>query len=430
MPDLIIPVPQPVQTDPDQLRWGIVSTVKGSLHQIARFIAYHLDLGAQRIHIHLDVPDAALAERLAHPKVRFTQCDEAYWAGKPNRARETHQMRQVFNATRVYRICKLDWLAHIDVDEFLLPTAPLPELLAQADPNAPFVAIVPSEMIDSAGEPHHFKRPCHGTVKRNIYPTYGEHVPGGFISTQSPKLIARTGLPDIRQGIHALRLHGRIVRGGTRIDGLELGHAHAPIGEVLDGVGDDVTSARVRPMELLGGSDTAYKAFIPPTGGRRDLVAQIYPTFGMHLRGGFLSHLAGKLFVRTGLPDISVQIHNAFQGGDMLPGAAELVQIDLAHAHAKSWEDWRRAYAYRLDKGSYRSEIKAATKPEDGGMSLHQLFHWLEAEQGEDGLRAFYDEVIADSPDMRARLNAHGLLRHVDLNLDAMLSRHFPDAAV
>ena len=228
MPDLIIPVPQPVQTDPDQLRWGIVSTVKGSLHQVARFIAYHLDLGAQRIHIHLDVPDAALAERLAHPKVRFTQCDEQYWAGKPNRARETHQMRQVFNATRVYRICKLDWLAHIDVDEFLLPAAPLPELLAQADPHAPFVAIVPSEMMDSTGEPHHFKRPCHGTIKRKIYPTYGEHVPGGFISTQSPKLIARTGLPDIRQGIHALRLHGRIVRGGTKIDGLELGHAHAP----------------------------------------------------------------------------------------------------------------------------------------------------------------------------------------------------------
>lgn len=228
MPDLIIPVPQPVENNPENLRWGIVTTVRGPIRQIAGFIAYHLNLGAHRIHVHLDEPDAAVAERLAHPKVRFVQCDAAYWAGKPNRAHETHQMRQVFNATRIYRMCKLDWLAHIDVDEFLLPTAPMTQLLAAADPHAPFVGIIPSEMMDSEGEPHHFKHPCHGTVKRRIYPTYGTHVPGGFISTQSPKLIARTGLADIRQGIHALRLRGRIVRGGTTIAGLHLGHAHAP----------------------------------------------------------------------------------------------------------------------------------------------------------------------------------------------------------
>ena len=228
MPDLTVPVPQPVQTDPDKLRWGIVSTLKGPLARIARFVAYHLDLGANRIHIHLDVPDQALADRLAHPKVRFTQCDDAYWDGKPNRARSTHQMRQVFNATRIYRISQLDWLAHIDVDEFLLPPAPLRPLLAAADPHAPFIEMIPAEMLDGDGDPHHFKRPVHGAAKRAIYPTFGAHVPGGFISTQSPKLIARTGLDGVRLGIHALRHNGRIVRGGTVIDGLELGHAHAP----------------------------------------------------------------------------------------------------------------------------------------------------------------------------------------------------------
>lgn len=257
MPPLLTPVPQPVQTDPAQLRWGIVSTQKGSLRQIARFVAYHLDLGAHRIHIHLDVPDAALAERLAHPRVRFTQCDEAYWAGKPQRARATHQMRQVFNATRAYRMTKLDWLAHIDVDEFLLPPAPLTELLAQVDPNAPFVSILPSEMMDSDGPVHHFKRPCHGTVKRAIYPTYGEHVPGGFISTQSPKLIARTGLADVRQGIHALRVQGQIVRGGASIDGLDLGHAHAP---------DFATFQRHMAYRLNKGSYHDRKGHLNPLG--------------------------------------------------------------------------------------------------------------------------------------------------------------------
>lgn len=225
---LTIPVPQPVQTDPARLRWGIVSTIRGPQIQIARFIAHHLDLGAHRIHVHLDEPDPAVAERLNHPRVRFTLCDDAYWAGRPERARETHQLRQVHNATRVYRFSKLDWLAHIDVDEFLLPLAPMPELLASVRADAPFVAIIPSEMMDSPGEPHHFKRPCHGMIKRAIYPIYGAHVPGGFISTQSPKLMARTGLSDVRLGIHALRLKGRIVDGGAWVDGLELGHAHAP----------------------------------------------------------------------------------------------------------------------------------------------------------------------------------------------------------
>ena len=228
MAELIIPVPQPVQTDPGKLRWGIVSTVKGSARQIARFIAHHLDLGAHRLHIHLDVPDSALAQRLSHPKVRFTQCDDTYWQGKPERARSTHQMRQIFNATRTYRMCALDWLAHIDVDEFLLPPDSMTDLLAAADAQAPYVSVIPSEMMHSTGDTQYFKRPAHGSIKRRIYPTFGAHVPGGFVSTQSPKLIARTGLQDIRQGIHALRLQGRIVRGGTTIPGLELGHAHAP----------------------------------------------------------------------------------------------------------------------------------------------------------------------------------------------------------
>ncbi|MFL4470859.1 glycosyltransferase family 2 protein [Tateyamaria armeniaca] len=228
MADLSVPVPQPVQTDPDRLRWGIVSTVKGSLPQIARFIAYHLDLGANRVHVHLDVPDEALADRLAHPKVRFTQCDDAYWQGKPARARSTHQMRQVFNATRMYRISQLDWLAHIDVDEFLLAPSLLPDLLAAVDPNVPYVSVDPCEMLDSQGDPHHFKRPARAALKRKIYPTYGAHIPGGFISTLSPKLIARTGLDGVRLGIHALRHKGKIVRGGARIEGLDLGHAHAP----------------------------------------------------------------------------------------------------------------------------------------------------------------------------------------------------------
>ncbi len=308
--------------------WGLSATILAPARDTLRFAAYHLDQGAHRLYIYLDADTpAAYAPLKAHPKVRVQTCDAAHWKKLVGQRPDKHQARQTMNATHAYnRRAEVDWLIHMDVDEYLVP--------------------------------------------------------------------------------------------------------QAPVAKVLGDLGPDVTSARVRPMELLGGSQNAYKAFIPPTGRRQDLVNKVYPNFGTHLRGGFLSHLAGKLFVRTGLQDVAVQIHNAFQGGEMLPDAAELVQIDLAHAHAKSWEDWRAAYAYRLDKGSYRAELKPATKPEQGGMSLHDLFRWLEADQGEAGLRAFYDEAIGDSADMRARLDAHGLLRIADLDLDSALARHFPDAAV
>ena len=308
--------------------WGLTATILAPAPEILRFAAYHLEQGAHRLYIYLDDDNAAAYAPLkAHPKVRVQVCDAAHWKRLAGKRPSKHQVRQTLNATHAYnRRVEVDWLIHMDVDEFLVP--------------------------------------------------------------------------------------------------------QSPVADVLDRVPDTVTSARVRPMELLGGSTTAYKAFIPANGARRALVNHIYPTFGAHLKGGYLSHVAGKLFVRTGLDDMYIRIHNAYQAEVMLPDAAELVQSDLAHAHAKSWDGWRAAYAYRVAQGSYRAELKAATKPEKGGMSLHDLFRWLEADQGEAGLRAFYDEVIGDSPDLRARLSAHGLLREVDLGLDAALARHFPDAPV
>ncbi|MFL4470858.1 glycosyltransferase family 2 protein [Tateyamaria armeniaca] len=308
--------------------WGLSATILAPTPDILRFAAYHLDQGAHRLYIYLDddTPDAYNALK-AHSKIRVQTCDTAHWKRLGGKRPDKHQVRQTMNATHAYnRRAEVDWLIHMDVDEFLVPRVPVADVLA--------------------------------------------------------------GLPD------------------------------------------DLTSARVRPMELLGGGTDAFKAFIPADGQRRARVDQIYPNFGRHLKGGFLSHVAGKLFVRTGLDTVTVKIHNAFQNGEMLEGAAELGEIDLAHCHAKSWESWQASYAYRLQKGSYRAELKPATQPEQGGLSLHDLFQRIEAEQGAAGLRAFYDEVIGDSPDLRARLEAQGLLRLAALDLDGAVARHFPNVAL
>lgn len=210
------------------MRWGIVTTVKAPLRKVAEFVAFHLALGAHRIHVHLDDPAPHIAERLAHPRVRFIQCDDAYWQNKPNHARSKHQLRQAFNATRMYRITKLDWLFHIDVDEFILTPSPLPELLARVDTDCTHVALYPVEKMEGSSDPHYFKRRARKAAKHVIYPIFGHHVPGGFIGTRSPKIGARTGLENVRLGIHALLHLGENVKNAASLPGVELGHAHAP----------------------------------------------------------------------------------------------------------------------------------------------------------------------------------------------------------
>jgi len=304
--------------------WGLVSTILAPTPDILRFVAYHLDRGAQRLYIYLDAdtPDAYAALK-DHPKVRVTTCDAAHWQRLGAARPDKHQARQTLNATHAYRRNpEVDWLIHIDVDEFLVPHAPIPDVLGA----------VPAT--------------------RNL--------------------------------------------------------------------------VRIRPMEALGGSTEAFKGFIPADGRRRQRVTQMYPNFGKHLTGGFVSHILGKIFIRTGLPDITLRIHNAFQGDVGLPDCVDLPQIDLAHFHAKTWDDWRAAYDFRLDRGSYRAELK----PSHTGVSLNTLFHQIVAAHGEAGLRMFYDEAIGDSPDLRARLDAQGLLRIASLDFDTPVARHFPKAPV
>ena len=309
----------------DKIKWGVASTILAPTHDILAFAAYHLAAGAHRLYIYLDAPNPeAFAQLDAHPKVRVITCDASYWKQRKRDRPETHQVRQTANATHAYnRRPEVDWLIHMDADEFLVADRPIAELLAE----------------------------------RSAHPV----------------------------------------------------------------------ATRIRPMEQLSGTASAYKAFVPNGPDRARIIADIYPTYGQYLKGGFLSHLAGKVFVRTGLPSVHVRIHNVFQHGDMLPCEDRQPGIDLAHAHAKSWQDWINAYRYRVTKGSYRPELGPNKPYEKGGLSMNDLFMMIEAESGEVGLRAFFDEVCADTPHLRDRLEAHGLLREINLHLPKHLAIHFPE---
>ena len=108
---------------------------KGSLAQIAAFATYHLDQGANAVHLYLDAPSPDLAQFLAkNPNVRVTACTPEWWATQKKPRHRTHQLRQSWVATHCYHNAHLDWLAHIDIDEFLLPTDDIAHSLAEIPP--------------------------------------------------------------------------------------------------------------------------------------------------------------------------------------------------------------------------------------------------------------------------------------------------------
>ena len=198
---------------------------------------------------------------------------------------------------------------------------------------------------------------------------------------------------------------------------------------------EDTLSARAHPIEALspdpgdppGAHDIWCKACARNAAQRRADTAAIYPTYGAHLNGGFLSHVAGKVFVRTGLDDIKLRIHNAFRSGEMDPDPAVLAACKIVHLHGVNWEHWQAHYRYRLAHGSYRKGLKPAPHLDGTGLTMNALFAMLEKDGGDDALRAFFDEVCVATPDLRQRLQAHGLLHKVTLDLDACRARHFPD---
>ncbi len=216
--------------------WGIVSTIKASPAQIKPFITHHLQLGAEMIDIYLDapLPNADLA-RLTHPKVKITNCDRAYWEAMGKPVMEKHQQRQAFNATLAYRSSTLDWLAHIDCDEFIFGEADIISTLSTVPDTNDALIIPPAEEIaqsydatDLLFRRTYFDAGCDKAIIDALYPTFGTYLRSGFISHTIGKTIARCGVEDVRFGVHLLKKRGIEVKNTQRSGHMTLLHRHAP----------------------------------------------------------------------------------------------------------------------------------------------------------------------------------------------------------
>ncbi|WP_422050938.1 glycosyltransferase family 2 protein [Shimia sp.] len=308
--------------------WGVVATIKASAEDILNFAAHHLELGASHLWIYLDAPNPeAKALLKAHRKITPVSTGENYWIKARGKRPPMHQNRQSYNARHAYsRARDLDWLLHIDVDEFLWPERAITDQLA--------------------------------------------------------------ALPE------------------------------------------SCLTARVRPAEALapmeeGAEPRLFKSFIANKDDRSRLVAEIYPTFAPYLKGGFVSHVAGKIFMRTKQSDMKVKIHNVMQNGVRNPGQMELTDTRLLHLHTTGWDHWQKSFTYRHKKGSYRDELGAAVPEDEGGLNLHKLFAHLSEEP--DGLQRFYEEACLATPELTQRLRERGVLQEHVLDLDAKRRKHFPD---
>ncbi|MCZ4354214.1 glycosyltransferase family 2 protein [Roseovarius aestuarii] len=113
--------------------WGIVMTVHEPAQLVLANVGWHLGTGASEIHVYLDDPDDSVAEQLeALGRVRIIRCGDAHWhrTAPSGRRPTTHRRRQGLNANHALKRCEVDWLIHLDADEFLVQKRPVGEEMA------------------------------------------------------------------------------------------------------------------------------------------------------------------------------------------------------------------------------------------------------------------------------------------------------------
>ena len=121
------------------MRWGVVLTANEPLALVETNVRWHLATGAEVVFVFLDDPNDPSQNALrAIPNCSVHLCDDSYWnEAKPKNGRPPSQMRrQTINANWAQSRCDLDWLFHIDADEFIWQSGDLrAELSDHDDPS-------------------------------------------------------------------------------------------------------------------------------------------------------------------------------------------------------------------------------------------------------------------------------------------------------
>lgn len=153
-------------------RWGVVGTMDEPSELVAAYAAHHLWSGASAVHIYLDRDSPRTRALLAPLKaVYVTVADEAYWRSEFDiNVPKTHQRRQTLNATHAYRTTDVDYLVHLDADEFIHQVEPLEKELARLRKARPadYLNIPNLERVwlEGEGQDSMFSRNFRASIKR------------------------------------------------------------------------------------------------------------------------------------------------------------------------------------------------------------------------------------------------------------------------
>ncbi|MBY0351221.1 glycosyltransferase family 2 protein [Tabrizicola sp.] len=218
--------------------WAIVSTMKAPEEKVLAFVAHHLSLGADHLWLFFDDPAQPIPQPLQdHPRVTVTLCDEAHWIRVLQRRPPQHQNRQTHNARFAYREqVASDWIAHIDVDEFILPVRPVSAILDDTPTDTIAMKMEPFEAMHDPLLPDdiYTSREFRGALRHEHWPrrraalgVYRKVIRDGMLSHTVGKVIYRTGVANLLPRLHAVMVDKVFVPTPTWQPEMKLLHFHS-----------------------------------------------------------------------------------------------------------------------------------------------------------------------------------------------------------
>jgi hypothetical protein len=218
--------------------WGLVSTIKAPEEKVLAFAAHHLSLGADHLWLYFDDPDQPVPQPLAdHPRITVVPCDDSHWARVGKKRPPQHQNRQTHNARYTYREkLSTDWIAHIDVDEFILAPRPVATILDETPAETIAMKLEPFEAMHDPLLPDdiYTSREFRGALRHEHWPrrraalgTYRKVIRDGMLSHTIGKVIYRSRVPGLLPRLHAVMVDKEFVPTPTWHPEMRLLHFHA-----------------------------------------------------------------------------------------------------------------------------------------------------------------------------------------------------------
>lgn len=196
------------------MQWSVVATVSEPTPLIISFVAACFARGAAKVHLYLDTPQPAVESILAAvPGCVLVRCNAAYWRAAPEGRPWAPSDRQRYNLQRAYDASQVDWLLHIDSDEFLSASGDVAAALAALPVSCLVASVAVAERVYLAPpDPANifdgvFRRPNPPPLQAQVDAIDGavaQFLRQGMTSYPSSKAFFRTGR-GLQADVHSAR---------------------------------------------------------------------------------------------------------------------------------------------------------------------------------------------------------------------------------